>query len=213
MPSDIPPIIISEETALIEAFKNRSEATEFQRRLIESDSRLTKVKAENGFNADLFISFGVTNSDSSIRELYSTSQNKQNISVGFAMPIVDWGRSQSKVRTAQLLKELEKQSVNLEMDNFRSEVITEVEQFEMYKEQLTVNNEAINLANMRYDISKNKFILGNESTTDLNIALNDKDKAIRDYIISLKDFWLAYFRIRQLTLYDFEKNATLMNIN
>ena len=213
LPSDIQPFKIDEETALTEALKNRSDATSFQRRLIESDSRLRKAKAENGFNADLFIALGLANSDRNINELYGTFQNKQNISVGFNMPIVDWGRAKSKIRTAELLKELEEQSVNLEMDNFKLQIITEVEQFELYKEQLIITSEASNLTDMRYEISMNKFILGNETATDLNIALNEKDMAILDYILALKNCWLAYFRMRQLTLYDFETNSSLLNIH
>ena len=213
IPDQLPLVSIDEELAFREALKNRSRATAFKRRLIQANSDLARVKAENGFNADLSLSFGLTNSERNFSSVYNTSQNKHQVSIGFILPITDWGRSKSKLKTALLYKELEEQSINMERDNFRLEVITEVEQFDLYKDQLKITLEATKLADLRYEISRQKFLMGKESTTDHNIALNEKDIAIRDYIISLKDFWRVFYRIRQLTLYDFEKNTSLLNLN
>ena len=38
----------------------------------------------------------------------------------------------------------------------------------------------------------------------LNLALNDKENAKRDYINAVKKYWYSYYDIRKLTLFDFE---------
>ncbi|TGV04706.1 TolC family protein [Flavivirga rizhaonensis] len=212
VPSDIPPIQVDEEIALKEAMENRADITAYKRRLLEAESQLARVKAENGFNAELTMSLGLTNADSEFQNLYTNTQDQQTISLGFRIPIADWGRSKSRLKRAQLRKDLEKQSVDLETSNFKREIITEVDRFEMYKQQVIIAYESSNIAKMSYNISKNKFILGKESSTNLNVALNEKDQAIQDYIVSLSDFWEAYYRIRLLTIYDFETSKSLTQI-
>ncbi|WP_262489566.1 hypothetical protein [Jejuia pallidilutea] len=46
-------------------------------------------------------------------------------------------------------------------------------------------------------------MLGKITITDLNIALQEKDQAIFQYLNSLQKFWQDYYILRQLTLYDF----------
>ena len=45
--------------------------------------------------------------------------------------------------------------------------------------------------------------------TDLNISLQEREKAKRDYINSIQSYWVAYYQLRILTLYDFEKNGNI----
>jgi len=50
----------------------------------------------------------------------------------------------------------------------------------------------------------------NISLTEYNIALEEKDRAKQDFIMALRDYWLTYYSIRILTLYDFENNQQLL---
>jgi outer membrane protein TolC len=79
----------------------------------------------------------------------------------------------------------------------------------MIKEQMQTNAEADLTANQRYEIAKKRYLLNDLSITDLNIALQEKDQARRDYIFSLKSFWNVYFNLRLLTLYDFAINKKI----
>jgi len=62
----------------------------------------------------------------------------------------------------------------------------------------------------RYDITKNRYLIGKIDITDMNIALTEKDEAKARYIQSLQDFWTAYFNLRRLTLYDFEEGFQII---
>jgi outer membrane protein len=67
------------------------------------------------------------------------------------------------------------------------------------------------IAQKRYDISQQRYLIGKISITDLVIALQEKDQAKQAYVDALGEFWRAYFEIRQLTLYDFERKEPLNN--
>ena len=52
-------------------------------------------------------------------------------------------------------------------------------------------------------------MLGKITITDLNIAQEEKDKAVVDYLNSLERFWINYYTLRRLTLYDFVKDEKI----
>jgi outer membrane protein len=52
-------------------------------------------------------------------------------------------------------------------------------------------------------------VSGKVGITDLNLAVQEKDLARRQNIATLRDYWLNYYNLRRITLYDFEKGRRL----
>lgn len=67
------------------------------------------------------------------------------------------------------------------------------------------------IANERYIVSQNRYLIGKIDITNLNIALKEKDEAKRAYVDALQAFWTAYYELRRLTLFDFSTNRLLYN--
>ncbi len=65
------------------------------------------------------------------------------------------------------------------------------------------------LGNERYQVAKNRYLIGKIDITNLFIAQNEKDMAKRSYIQSQKQYWIAYHTLRQLTLYNFQKEEII----
>ena len=93
--------------------------------------------------------------------------------------------------------------------NFDQEVYIQVKQFQMLRTQLAVAEKSDEIAQKRYAISKSRYQIGKISITDLNIATQEKDQAKQAYVQSLRSFWTAYYNLRLLTLYDFERGQTI----
>ena len=79
----------------------------------------------------------------------------------------------------------------------------------MLQKQAKLTKLTDGIAASRYQIAQDRFILSDLSVTDLGIAMQEKDRARRDYIIALRDYWQSYYSLRLLTLYDFEKNEKI----
>jgi len=212
-PSEIPALSINEEQALDEARKNRQQAASFKRQLLEAQREVAKAKGDNGLNASLLATYGFTNTALEVPEIYQNPRNQQTIRIGFSIPIIDWGRSASRIKTARANQKLVEYTIAQDENNFVQSIHTQVKQFAMLSEQVAITKEADEIANERYIISKNRYLIGEFSITDLNISQQEKDTAKRDYILSLKNFWSAYFNLRVLTLYDFETNQPIIPTN
>ena len=213
LPEELAVFDINMQTAIKEARENKYQTVEFRRTLLEARKEVSRAHGENGLNANLFATFGLTNRAMDLPGIYRNAVDQQTLQIGFQIPIVDWGRSSARVKTAEANKKLVEYSISLQETNFDQEIYTQVRQFAMIREQMQTNILADKTAQERYGIARQRYMLGDLSITDLNIALQEKDQAKRDYVLALKNFWEAYYNIRILTLYDFEKGKKIGNKN
>lgn len=209
LPKDTIHMKVSTDKVLSEALANRSDAIAFVRRVLEAKRDVDKAKGDNGLNASLTARLGFSNSAVTIPKVYQSPQNQQLIQIEFDIPILDWGRSKSRLKTAQANQQFTAYAVEQDKQNFMQEIHTQVTLFEMLKGQLQLTAKADSIASEKYIIAKERYVLGNLNITDLSIAFQEKDQAKRDYIYALRDLWATYYQLRYLSLYDFEQNKKI----
>ena len=200
---------INTQIALEEAFANRSDAIGFRRRLLEAEQDLQRARKNNGLNASLQATFGLSNQGTRPADVYSNPQDREFVELKFTLPIMTWGRNKATTEIARANQELAQQSVEQDKLTFEQQIFTQVTLLQMLQKQAKLTKLADEVAASRYQIAQDRFILSDLSVTDLGIAMQEKDRARRDYIIALRDYWQSYFSLRLLTLYDFEKNEKI----
>jgi outer membrane protein len=209
VPENISQMTVTPDKVLAEAFANRSAAIGFLRRMAEAKRDVAKAKGETGLTATLNANLGFSNTATSIPGVYKNPQNQQVLQVQLSVPILDWGRSKSRTKTAMANQQLTEYTVEQDKQNFQQQIVTQVSLFNVMKEQLVYTAEADSIASEKYQIARERYVLGDLGITDLGIAFRENDQAKRDYITSLRDFWGAYYQLRYLSLYDFETNKKI----
>jgi outer membrane protein len=194
---------------LAEAYANRSDAIAFTRRMAEARRDVAKARGDNGLNATLTANLGYSKSAEAIEKVYQNPQDQQLLQLSFVIPILDWGRSKSRTRTAEANQQLTAYTVEQDKQVFIQQIVTQVTLFDMMRDQVGLTAEADSIASEKYQIAKDRYVLGNMSITDLSISFQERDQAKRDYISALRDFWGAYYQLRYLSLYDFEKDQKI----
>lgn len=202
-------IEVPADRVLAEAYANRSDAIAFGRRIAEAKRDVAKARGENGLNATLTARLGFSKSSAKMMQVYNSPQNQQLLQLALDIPIMDWGRSKSRTRTAEASQKFTEYAVEQDKQNFTQEIITQVTLFDMMQNQLVLTADADRIASEKYQIARDRYLLGNLSITDLSIAFQEKDQAKRDYIYALRDLWGAFYQLRYLSLYDFEKNQKI----
>lgn len=200
---------VSADRVSTEAFANRSDAIAFIRRMAEAQRDVAKAKGQSGLIATLTANLGYSKSASTIPAVYRSPQDQQLLQLQFSIPILDWGRSKSRVKTAQANEQFTAYAVEQDKQTFKQQIVTQVTLFNMMNEQILSTAEADSIAAEKYKIARERYVLGDLSITDLSIAFQENDQAKRDYINALRDLWGAYYQLRYLSLYDFEKNRKL----
>ncbi|SHJ66989.1 Outer membrane efflux protein [Hymenobacter daecheongensis DSM 21074] len=209
VPAAPPALVVSPEQALAQARQNRREPLTFRRRLLQAESDVALAKGVTGFQATLQANLGYVNSAPDFWTTYNSPQNQQQVSLAFALPLVDWGRQKAVVKTAELSRRQTQHAVAQEQATFEQTVALQAAQLGSLHAQLGLAAQADSLAQRRYAITQATYKVGRISLTDLNIALAEKDQSKRAYVAALRAAWVAHYRLRALTLYDFERQEGL----
>ncbi len=209
VPVELEAFEINPQMALDEAFANRADATTFRRKLLEAERDVVSAKKENGLNASLNATFGLSNQGPRPGDVYVKPQDREFVELQFTLPIMTWGRNKARTEVARANQEFAQQSVEQDKLTFEQEIFTQVTLLQMLQKQVKLTKLADQIAANRYQIAQDRFILSNLSVTDLGIAMQEKDRAKRDYILALRDYWQTYYTLRLLTLYDFEKKQKI----
>lgn len=198
--------VIDAQVAVAEARDNRADALAFDRRMLVAESRVNQAKTENRFNANLYAMYGLTQSASDLEAVYRNPQEQQRVILGLRIPILDWGLTRGKIKLAESDMEMERTAVQQQMIDFDQEVFLKVMQFNMLRNQLIIAAKSDTVAVKRYEVTKQRYLIGKIGIIDLNLAQSEKDNAQQGYIQSLSTYWRSFFELRKLTLYDFVAN-------
>jgi len=80
----------------------------------------------------------------------------------------------------------------------------------MQQNQVIIAAKSDTVAQKGYDITKARYLIGKISITDLNIAQQEADNSKSNYVNALRTYWVNYYELRQITLYDFENHRQIL---
>lgn len=214
VPEKLADFTVDIDKALLEAENNRKSVIQFRRRRLEAEKRLAEVKGGNRLEIDLRANFGLNRRADEYNALFQDYDKQQNVSLTLGIPIFDWGVSKSRRKMAEADLSLVNNDIEQEQQAFEQEIYLHTLNWSSQRDFLATSEKAKEIALKRYEITKKRYVLGKISITDLNIAQEEKDKAIVDYLNSLEKFWIDYYTLRRLTLYDFisEEKITIEDI-
>jgi len=131
------------------------------------------------------------------------------VRIGLEMPIVDWGLGKGRYMMAQSNQEVVKTTVQQARVDFEQNIFLSVAQFNLQDDQLFSAAKADTIGRKRYEVAKQRFLIGKIDVLDLNVADSEKDVAKRGYLSALRNYWTYFYTVRRLTLYDFENDLPL----
>lgn len=177
--------------------------------ILEAKRDLSKVMAESRFNASVSASVGFNQVANKIGDAYHNPMRQDLVSVTVSVPLIDWGVRRGKVNMARNnlnVSEIASRQEEVSMDQ---DVIMTVNDFATQQRLVSSAIEALDLADMAYGQTRQRFIIGKADINSLTLAHNRQQEANKNYINSLQNYWLSYYRIRKLTLFDFNLNKPI----
>lgn len=212
-PADAPDFLIDYETALQYAKDNRAEFLDFQIQTLEAERSVADARARR-FNAELRASFGFSSLQvDGFSDVYQGVNNNSasTINLTFAMPILDGGRNKARMNQARESQKLTEFNIEQNRISFEQEIANAVRNFRQIRDQIDIAEKAQEIALKRFEITNGRYLAGKVGILDLTNARTGKDSAIRSYISALQQYWVAYYELRSLTLYDFQNQELLYN--
>ncbi|WP_286756177.1 TolC family protein [Roseivirga sp. UBA838] len=212
-PSDVPEFSIDYEEALQYAKDNRAEWIEFQLQRLDAERQVADARARR-FSADLIAQFGYNSAQvNSLSGVYDGANvaTGSRVSLTFSLPILDGGRNKARMNQARARQANTEFTVEQNEINFEQEIANAVRNFDQIRSQIDIAEKRQEIALKGFEITNGRYLAGKVGILELNNARETKDAAVRNYISALQQYWVAYYELRSLTLYDFRNREILYN--
>ncbi len=166
---------------------------------------------EQRFNANINASVGFNQFADNFSGAYHHPMRQDIVSLSINIPLIDWGVRKGRLNMAKNnLNILEIQARQDEL-SMEEDVIMTVSDFNIQRQLVSSAIEALDLAETSYAQTRQRFIIGKADLNTLTLSQNRQQDANKNYITSLQNYWLSYYKLRKLTLFDFDSGMELSN--
>nr|WP_165155359.1 TolC family protein [Parabacteroides sp. ZJ-118] len=202
---------INVEEALALARDNNPKFMEIRQNILEAEQQVDKTRKEALFNASINASIGFNQVSSKFKDVYRDPLQRDLVSTSLSIPLIDWGVRRGKHNMAKSNLNVARISARQTELSLEEDVVMTVSDFNVRQDLISSAEEALDIAIMAYNETKQRFMIGKADINSLTLSLNRQQEAQRNYITALQNYWLSYYKIRKLTLHDFETGVSLAN--
>ncbi len=204
IPQSFPEWEVEPEFAVSKALEFGEDIINSELANFQAERDVTFTRKDNGLNADLTASIGLNNTANDFGDLLNDVQDRQFVSLGLEIPIFRWGQGKAEFNAALARQQSVREQQNLIRQQLADDVYYRIQNLNQLRSQVDISSRSDTIAQRRYDIAKNRYLVGKISIQDLFLAQSDKDAAQVQYVRTLGDYWSAVQELRSVTLFDFE---------
>ena len=188
---------------------NNPQLLQLKQNILEARQQVDRTKNESRFNASINASIGFNQVADNFGDVYHNPMQQDLVSVSVSIPLIDWGVRKGKYNMARNNLNVVQISSRQSETSIDEEVIMTVNDFNIQQQLISSAEEALDLAILAYNETRQRFIIGKADINSLTLSLNRQQQAQRNYISALQEYWQNYYKIRRLTLFDFATGLSL----
>ena len=208
-PQNVPTVEVDPEMAVTEALKNGSVSEQAALDSVSARRSATEARLNNGFGATIQASYGMNQTNTLFGLSYASPLPRQSLSLQLSMPVFQWGGGRADVQAARADEARVANNSRMRREQAVEDARYAALQLTQSQRMLLIAAKADTVAQKRFDVAKARYVIGKIGVGDLYIAQNEKDQALDAYVQALRNYWNNYYRLRRVTLYDFEAKAEL----
>ncbi|MEX2182345.1 MAG: TolC family protein [Gemmatimonadaceae bacterium] len=209
VPTEIPEFVADTLVAVAQALRNRAQMRDVELQAVQADRRIAEARFGSGFGGTLQASMGLNQTSTVFDDVYRDLEEARRFNLSISMPLVQWGGRSANVRAARF----DGQRVAHTTRQTREQTVQEAHfaalQVALARRQLTIAAKADTVGAKRFEVTKNRYIIGRIGMDNLYQAQSEKDQALLGYLQALRGYWVAHYRLRRVTMYDFTTGAVI----
>jgi outer membrane protein TolC len=209
-PASIPKIEVDLLLAIEQAKSNNTRYLNYDMDEMEAEKNIEIAKSDASLNADLTVSFGLNTTADYIKDAYRDLSDQERLNISLSVPIINWGYGNARIQNAIINQEKINTTLKIDRQNFELDVKYQVLRFTQLQKQLILRAKSDTIATKRFEVTRNRYLIGKIDLNAYFIAQNEKDQSRNSYMAAIKEFWLGYYNLRRMTMYDFINDKTIM---
>jgi len=189
-----------DKKVLKEAIKKNGFDLEKTIELIESEANIDKVKKEGAISINLQFGLGLNSTASEFSNLYDVPAQSQYVTIGTKIPILDWGKAKKNYALAKL----EKDNLQLQLEEEEEEIEEQLEEFSNYHlsliSQTSSLKEQLKLSKSINEMFDELLKLGRKTTAEYKTQLVETFNINVEYQKAINNLYLLKLKINEMNL-------------
>lgn len=213
VPERVPDFEPDTAVAVKQALQNASAITSLELQTVEAKRRVAEAKLNNGVGAVLQASYGFNATGGGFGDAYRNLLEAQRVTLSVEIPVIQWGARSAEVKAAE--RDLDQVAATTEatLERTAHEAGFAALRLAQARRSLALSAKADTVGQKRFDVAYNRYVIGRIAIDNLFLAQREKDQAREQHVRALRDYWEAYYRLRRITLYDFERGRVITDTN
>lgn len=180
---------------------------------VQADRQLSQARWDNGPGATVSASYGYNATADNAADAYRGLLNAQTFMLQVNMPLWQWGAHSSTVDAAEANRDAVRTTETQSLAQLDLDAHFAALQLSQARRDLAIAVKADTVANQRFEVAYNRYVIGRITIDNLYIAQSEKDAALQAYGQALRTYWTAYYQLRRITLYDFERKTPIRELD
>ena len=175
----------------------------------EARREAERAKVEKNFSVSLDASVGLNQVADNFSEAYRNLLSQDKATITLSIPLKDWGKRKNAYLAARSTVDVAERAEQESARDIELEVALTVADFNERQSIVETSRQALTIAEDTYAQTLQRFIRAQANAYDLSLAQSHWQTARQNQIASLQNYWLSYFHLRRLTLYDYQHNKLI----
>ncbi len=167
------------------------------------------TRQETRINSTLTLNYGVNQYASKFRESHRHPATQQAVSVTLSFPVLQWGVNRNRRRIAENNYILQEIAVEQRQRDFRDHVAQTVATYNNAIAQHALTARTYKLSQENYLMLVRRFAIARTTVSELIEARRTLFTHQEEYNQVLRSLYAAYYNIKALTLYDFQRRRSV----
>ena len=176
---------------------------------VEARRDAERARVEKNLSISIDASIGLNQVANRFTDAFRHLLSQDMASVTLSVPIKDWGKRKNAYLAARSTVEAAEHAEQESARDTELDVALTVADFNERQAIVKTAREALTIAEDAYAQTLQRFIKAQADAYSLSVAQSHWQTARQNQIASLQNYWLAYYHLRRLTLYDYQRHQTI----
>lgn len=209
IPTMMPSLHIDASEAIQYARENNPQYLSSREAVAEAQRDAERARVEKNLSLSIDASVGLNQVADRFADAYRHPLSQDMATVTLSIPLKDWGKRRNAWLAARSNVETTERAQEETARDTELDVALTVADFNERQAIVETSRQALTIAEDAYAQTLQRFIKAQADAYSLSVAQSHWQTARQNQIASLQNYWLAYYHLRRLTLYDYQRHQVI----
>lgn len=212
IPTVMPSLHIDAAEAIQYARENNPQYLSSREAVTEAQRDAERARVEKNFSLSIDASVGLNQVADRFVDAYRHPLSQDMATITLSIPLKDWGKRKNAWLAARSNVEATERAQQQTARDTELDVALTVADFNERQVIVETSRQALTIAEDAYAQTLQRFIKAQADAYSLSVAQSHWQTARQNQIASLQNYWLAYYHLRRLTLYDYQRHQVIKHL-